>query len=57
MFKLSETSVEQFDLDSTQDSQKLWQGMERNFKSAWPYIETTIDRWNERTQIGQQLKK
>jgi protein AATF/BFR2 len=49
MWRLSETKVESSDLDSTQESRSLWKGIERNFKQSLPFIETTIDRWNERT--------
>jgi hypothetical protein len=48
MFRISETSVKVEELE-TDSSDKMWTQMNKNFEKTLPFVENTIDRWNERT--------
>lgn len=58
MFKVAETSVETASTISTDDStSEVWRKLDLQFNQIKPFIESTVDRWNEHTQISQPLKK
>lgn len=57
MFKLSETTISMDETtDSSSSTKDIWKTLDRNFTAQLPFIEATVDRWNERTQLGQPLK-
>lgn len=64
MFKVSETNV-QLDYPSEDESpaenetstDQLWSSLDANFGKCLPFIEETVDRWNNRTQLLGNLKQ
>lgn len=54
LFKLSETDIKikVNNLDDNEASlDKIWNNLDYNFGSTLPFIEQTMNRWNERNQI------
>ena len=49
LFKLSQTDINVEDVDTDASSTKIWKSIDANFSKTMPFIEDTIDRWNERT--------
>ena len=64
MFKVSETKVE-LDYpsdDSSKDdvemtTEQLWKSLDANYSKCLPFIEETVERWNNRTQLLGNLKQ
>jgi len=57
LFKLSQTSVELEEIETDASTSQLWKQLDSNFKKTIPFIEDTVDRWNERTQLQKLTKK
>ena len=54
MFKLSETQIELQTVDPEVDSVstgELWNTLDSNFAKTLPYINETIEKWNSRTKL------
>ena len=49
MYQISETNVDIAELDTDQSTDKIWKKMDQNFNASLPFIESTVDRWNERS--------
>ena len=49
---MSETSIQINEVDENESSlEGLWETLETNENRMMPFIEETIERWNNRTQI------
>ena len=52
MFEVSETSIKMGFPESEDPSlDHLWRQLDSNFGKCLPFIEETVDRWNQRTKI------
>jgi hypothetical protein len=56
MYRVSENQQVKYESDATTDSTSaLWTTLDRNFMAQKPFFEATINKWNEHTQMNQQL--
>lgn len=47
----SETNLDLKPLSEKASSHEIWECLEGNFEAQVPFIESTINRWNDRTQL------
>ena len=63
MFKVAETNISlKYPIEELKQSEDiatedLWNKLNQNFNQSLPFVEQTIDRWNNQTQILGNLKK
>ena len=51
LFEISETSVKVKTIDGNEELKTMFNILDSNFKSMQPFIEETVDRWNQRTVL------
>jgi ribosome assembly protein YihI (activator of Der GTPase) len=64
MFRISETNVKlKYPADELEEGKEeqsldeLWSKLDKNFSITLPFVEQTIDRWNNQTQLLGNLKQ
>lgn len=57
LFKLSETNIKVEEIKEENDqTDEIWEKLNSNFDRMMPFVEETIDRWNNRTKIFANIK-
>lgn len=53
MFKIAETTVAQDDISTDDSTAMVWKKLDKNFMAQKPFLEATVNKWNEHTQVNQ----